>query len=98
MPAKAAPKKNKSAIKRARQNEKRALKNKSFKNMLKTLSKRVENEVANKSVEGAEAAFKNAVSAIDKAAKKGIIHKNTASRRVSQLTRLVNSMLPSEAA
>ncbi len=98
MPAKAAPKKNKSAIKRARQNEKRALKNMSVKNMLKTLSKRVEKEVANKSAEGAEAAFKKAISAIDKAAKKGIIHKNTASRRVSQLTRLVNSMLPSEAA
>jgi small subunit ribosomal protein S20 len=85
-------------MKRARQAEARELRNKSVKNMLKTLTKTVEKEVADKSGEGAEAAFKKAVSAIDKAAKKGIIHKNTASRRVSRLTRLVNSMSPSEAA
>jgi small subunit ribosomal protein S20 len=98
LPAKAAPKKNKSAIKRARQTEVRTLKNRSFKNLLKTLSKKVESEVANKSKEGADVALKKAVSAIDQAAQKGIIHKNTASRRISRLTRLVNSMLPSEAA
>lgn len=98
MPAKAAPKKSKSALKRKRQTEAITLKNRSVKNMLKTLSKKVEQEVAKEISEGAEAALKKAISAIDKAAKKGIIHNRTASRRVSRLTRLVNSMPPSEAA
>lgn len=98
MPAKAAPKKSKSVIKRARQAKARALRNKSVKSMLKTLSKKVETEVANKNMEGAKVALRKAISALDKAANKGIIHKNTASRKVSRLTRLVNSLSPSEAA
>lgn len=66
--------------------------------MLKTFTKNVEKEVANKSGDNAKAALQKAISAIDKAVIKGIIHKNTASRKISRLTRLVNSMLPSEAA
>lgn len=97
MPAKAAPKKNKSAIKRARQAEARALKNRAVKKMLKTLSKKVETAVINKNMDDANAALKKAASAIDKAANKGIIHKNTAARRVSHLKMLVNSLTPSEA-
>jgi small subunit ribosomal protein S20 len=85
-------------MKRARQAEVRELRNKSVKTMLKTLIKSVENEVANKNGEAVKVALKKAISAIDKAAKKGIIHNNTASRRVSRLSRLVNSMSPSEAA
>jgi small subunit ribosomal protein S20 len=98
LPAKAAPKKSKSAMKRARQDKVRALKNKSTKNELKTLTKKVEAEVASKNSDGAKTALKKVVSAIDKAARKGIIHRNTASRKISGLTKRVNSMLPSEAA
>ncbi len=98
MPAKAAPKKSKSAIKRARQTVALSLRNRSIKNMIKTLVKRVETEARNKSREGADLALKQAVSAIDKAGKKGIMHRNTASRKISRLTKLVNSMLLSEAA
>lgn len=98
MPAKVAPKKSQSAIKRARQSVVLTLKNKSFKNMLKTLSKKVEKAVADKNADSARTALKEAVSAVDKAARNGFVHKNTASRRVSRLTKLVNSMLPSEAA
>ena len=97
MPAKAAPKKSKSAIKRARQAEVRNMKNRSVKKMLKTLAKTVESEIDSKSSEGASSALKKAVSAFDKAAQKGIIHKNTASRRVSKLTGRVNALSPSEA-
>ncbi|RJQ13711.1 MAG: 30S ribosomal protein S20, partial [Nitrospiraceae bacterium] len=75
-----------------------ALENRAIKNMLKTLSKNVAKAVADKNSEAAQTALKKAVTAIDKAGGKGIIHKNTASRKVSQLTRLVTSMLPSEAA
>lgn len=93
MPAKAAPKKNKSAMKRVRQSNKRALRNRAVKSRLNTLSKKVELEIANKNVEGAKVALNNAISVIDKAVSKGIIHKNTASRKVSRFTRLVNSLL-----
>jgi len=98
LPAKAALKKNKSALKRARQTEKRTLNNRSTKSMIKTLIKKVESEVASKSRENAEKALIEASSAIDKAGKKGVLHRNTASRRISRLTKLVNSLLPSEAA
>jgi small subunit ribosomal protein S20 len=98
VPAQTAPKKNMSAIKRARQTEVRTLKNKSVKNMLKTLGKKVEKAVADKNADSAGTALKDAISAIDRAARKGILHKNTASRRVSRLTRRVNSIPPSEAA
>lgn len=93
MPAKAAPKKSKSVIKRDRQTKKRTLKNRSVKSILRTLSKKVNLEVVNKNADGAKNALNKAIAAIDKAAVKGIIHKNTASRKISQLTRLVNSFL-----
>jgi small subunit ribosomal protein S20 len=92
LPAKAAPKKSKSAIKRARQTEVRNARNRSVKNMLKTITKNVEKEIESKSVEGALTALKKAVSAFDKAAQKGILHKNTVARRVAKLTNMVNSL------
>ncbi|MBI5058062.1 MAG: 30S ribosomal protein S20 [Nitrospirae bacterium] len=98
MPAKAAPKRSKSVLKRARQTEVKTLKNKSVKNLLRTLSKNVREEVDNKNADGAKAILKKAISAIDNAARKRIIHENTAARKVSQLTRLVNSLSPSAAA
>lgn len=98
MPAIVAPKKSKSAIKRGRQAEAKKAENRSAKKMLGTLTKNLEKEVANKSGEGASLALQKVVAAIDKAAQKGIIHKNTASRRVARLTKLVNSLTPSEAA
>lgn len=98
MPAKAPPKKSKSAIKRARQSQKRRLRNQSVKSTLKTLSKRVETEVVSKNIESARTVLLKAVHAINKAASKGIVHKNTAARKVSRLTRLFNSLLSTAAA
>ncbi|MEK7823097.1 MAG: 30S ribosomal protein S20 [Nitrospirota bacterium] len=80
-------------MKRHRQTQKRTLKNRSVKSILRTLSKKVNLEVVNKNADGAKNALNKAIAAIDKAAVKGIIHKNTASRKISQLTRLVNSFL-----
>ena len=91
-------KKNKSAIKRTRQTETKTLRNKSIKSEMKTLIKNIETAVANKDAAGARTTLKKAIIAIDKAAQKGVIHKSTASRKVSRLTKLVNSVLPSEAA
>jgi len=98
LPAKAAPKRSKSVLKRARQTKVRTITNKSVKNMLKTLAKNVEQEVANKNAAAAQAALRKAVSAIDSAARKRIINRNTASRRISLLTKLINSMTSPEAA
>ena len=92
MPAKNAPKKNRSALKRVRQAKKRTLRNRSVKSMIKTLSKKVETAVKNKNIEDATTLLNKAISAIDKAARKGILHKNTAARKVSRLRRLVNSL------
>jgi small subunit ribosomal protein S20 len=92
LPAKNTPKKNRSALKRARQAKKRTLRNRSVKSMIKTLSKKIEDAVKNKNVEDATIILNKAISAIDKAARKGILHKNTAARKVSRLRRLVNSL------
>lgn len=97
LPPKAPPKKSKSVLKRTRQAEKRRLRNQSAKSTLKTLSGKVESDVLSKNTEGARAALKKAISAINKAAAKGVIHKNTAGRKVSRLTRLVNSLLSAQA-
>jgi small subunit ribosomal protein S20 len=98
LPAIAAPKKSKSVKKRARQAKKLTLKNRSVKNALKTLTKKVESEVANKDIEKAKINLTKVISALDRARVKGIIHRNTASRRVSRLTRMVNSLSQSGAA
>jgi small subunit ribosomal protein S20 len=98
LPTQPSRKKNKSAIKRARQAEKRTLRNRAVKSKLKTLFRNVETEVSNKNLEGAKAALNTAIKNIDKAVSKGIIHRNTASRKVSRLTKLVNSLLQSGAA
>ncbi len=97
MAAQPSIKKNRSAMKRARQAEAMKLKNRSVKSRLKTLNRNVEKEAASKNSDNAQAALKEAISATDKAARKGLIHKNTASRRISRLTRIVNSTLLSEA-
>jgi small subunit ribosomal protein S20 len=97
LPAKAAPKKSKSAKKRVRQAGKLTLRNRSVKSALKTLTKKVESEVAGKNLEGAAASLHRATSLIDKARTKGIIHRNTAARKVSRLTKLVNSLSKSAA-
>ncbi len=83
---------HKSAIKRARQDQRRTVRNKSRKSTLKTYIKKVEAAVADNSPEEARRQFQAAQKIIDKTAAKGTIHKNTAARKVSRITRLVNSL------
>ena len=82
----------KSAKTRILVNKKREERNKAAKSKVKTLVKKV--EVAAKAGDKAEAAkaLIAATSAIDKAASKGIYHKNTAARKVSRLNLLVNKI------
>ena len=74
----------KSAKKRILVNNKRAERNKAIKSKVKTAIKKV--------IEAAEAALKNATIEIDKAATKGVYHKKNASRKVSRLSKAVNTI------
>ncbi len=82
----------KSAKKRILVTETKTARNKSIKSAVKTSIKKVEAAVANKNKEEAQAALTAAISAITKAANKGVYHKNNAARKVSRLTKLVNEL------
>ncbi|MBP5160192.1 MAG: 30S ribosomal protein S20 [Lachnospiraceae bacterium] len=82
----------KSAKKRIKVIETKTLRNKMVKSRLKTLVKKVDAAVAAGDKNLANESLKSAVVAIDKAAAKGIIHKNTAARKVSGLQVAVNKM------
>ena len=82
----------KSAKKRILVAETRAARNKAIRSKVKTAVKKVEAAVAAKDVETAKAALLEATSVIDKAESKGIYHKNNASRKVSRLSKAVNSI------
>jgi len=83
---------HKSAEKRSRQNEKRQMRNNSVKSHVKTIIKAVVTAVDSKDKEVSETALNNAIPIISKAASKGAFHKNTASRKISRLTKKVNAL------
>jgi small subunit ribosomal protein S20 len=83
---------HKSALKRARQNEDRRLRNKSVKTNVKNIVKEVRLAASETSKEARLKKLDTAKSKIDKAAKKGVIHKKTASRKISRLSRLINTI------
>ena len=82
----------KSAKKRVLVNQKKADRNKSIKSAVKTSIKKVEAAVVAKDKEAAVAALANAISTIDKAATKGVYHKNNAARKVSRLSKAVYTL------
>ena len=83
---------HKSAIKRARQSEEQRVRNRSRKTRMKNVIRDLDEVIAGKSPEKAAEQLKKAVSVIAKSASKGVIHKNTASRKISRLTREVNAL------
>lgn len=82
----------KSAKKRIDVINKKTLRNKMIKSKVKTVVKKVETAVAAGDKEAAQANLLVAISEINKAASKGIYHKNNAARKVSRLTIAVNKM------
>ena len=82
----------KSAKKRILVIEKKTLRNKMIKTKIKTLVKKVDAAITAGDKEAANVALTAAISEISKATSKGIFHKNTASRKVSRLTKAVNAM------
>jgi small subunit ribosomal protein S20 len=77
------------AKKRLRQNVKHRLHNRAALRDVKTQIKRVEAAAATGNVEELKKAYNLAAKKLDKAAAKGVVHRNLASRKKSQLARLV---------
>lgn len=82
-----ASKKNKSGLKRERQSLVRRERNKSTKSAIKTQLKKVRVAIEAKDVDAVKKELINAQSCLDKAAVKGIIHKNKASRHKARLAK-----------
>ncbi len=96
--AKSKVKRNRSALKRERQARKRYLRNKAMKTRIKNFLKKIDLAIKDGNREIVGNLLKEATSLLMKAASKGIIHKNTASRKISRLTIKVNKFLSSQAA
>lgn len=80
---------SKQAAKRVRQNQRQRLKNRAVKSAVKSA---VRITVSAESAEKRDALLRQSMKAIDKAAKVGVIHKNTAARRKSRLMKALNKL------
>jgi len=81
-----------SALKRARQTVKRSQNNRANKSRLRTTLRRFRSALSAGNREQAEQEFRQTVSVLDKSVKKGVLHKNTASRYKSRLSARVKAM------
>lgn len=82
----------KSQIKRNRQNEKRRLRNRVVRGTTRSAIRDARVALESGNVEETKAAVMEAISKLDKAAEKGVIHKNNASRRKSRLMKKLAAM------
>jgi len=81
-----------SAKKRMRQGEKRRARNRNNVSQLKTQVKKLRAAIADGNAEAAKQLLPQTVGEIDKAAKKGVVHDNAASRYKSRLSRKVSAL------
>jgi small subunit ribosomal protein S20 len=79
----------KSAQKRIRSNQRKHDRNQAYRSRVKTMIKKAEDAIFAGSPD--EAVIREAISTLDKAAVKGIIHKNNAARRKSRLMKKLNA-------
>jgi small subunit ribosomal protein S20 len=86
-----------SALKRIRSSVKRRERNRYYRSTARTYVKKARRFIEQGSLEEAQVAAQQAIRFLDKAAEKGIIHKNNAARRKSRLMRLLNQALANEA-
>ncbi len=82
---------HKSAVKRNRQSQVRRIRNRSNRTKMKSAIKSIYSAIEENSVEQAQEALQAAIPIIARTAVKGAMHKITASRKVSRLTRQVNT-------
>lgn len=86
-------KKNKSAIKKAKQSEDKRIRNAHVKSTMKTQIKKAITAIAANDKEQVGELFKNAVASINKTASKNVIHKNNAARKISRLSKKAHKVL-----
>ena len=82
----------KSAKKRILVNRTKAARNKAIRSSVKTAMKKVDAAVAAGDKALAQESLQSAISIVDKAASKGVYHKNNASRKISRMTKAVNAV------
>ncbi|HIZ45223.1 MAG TPA: 30S ribosomal protein S20 [Firmicutes bacterium] len=82
----------KSAKKRVLVAQTKTARNKAIRSRVKTMTKKVEAAIAAGDKAAAQASLLTAISEIDRAASKGVFHKNNASRKVARLTKAVNGI------
>lgn len=83
---------HKSTIKAVRQSERRAQRNRAALSSVKNIMKKVLAAVESKNAAVAKTALRDATAALSKARSKGILRRNTVSRRISRLAARVNSL------
>ena len=82
----------KSQIKRNKQSEQSRLRNRVYRGRARTYVARAKVAIETGEVEAAKAATIQAISELDKAAEKGVIHRNNAARRKSRLMKRLNAL------
>ncbi len=81
-----------SALKRARQTEKRTVRNRANTSRMRTMLRDLSESLAKGDKQAADQVFRQTVSALDKAVQKGVLHENTASRYKSRLNARLNAI------
>jgi small subunit ribosomal protein S20 len=89
---------HRSAKKRIRQTEKRTAVNRSRLSRIRTFVRKVEDALAKGDVDVARTAFVEAEPELRRGVSKGVVHLNTASRKISRLSRRVKALAPATAA
>jgi len=82
-----------SAAKKMRQSEKRRLRNAGIRSGVRTAVKGVRSAIESGSVDEARVQWSRTIKVLDKAATKGVVHKNAVARRKSRLTRQLNALV-----
>ena len=85
-----------SAEKRNRQSEKRRARNQGVRTRVKTAVKKVRESLEQGELAAAQQAFLAAARVIDKASSKGVVHRNTASRKIARLAKAVAKTAPAK--
>jgi len=88
----------KSAQKQIRVSQKKRARNKPVRSQAKTLVGKAEELIFSGDIEPAQGAVTAAISSLDKAARKGVLHPNSAARRKSRLAKKLNKAQPQPAA
>ncbi len=83
---------HKSALKRHRQSVTRAARNQAIRTRLRHLLRTVRTAVSEGNASVASASLASATRALDKAVTKGVVHRNSASRRISRLSHAVHAL------